>query len=220
MSKQSKILILAVSSFALTACGDGTVLDSWTQESGSFIDEGKFGNPTMNNTLVQTGQRDVLVDLNNRFASEVNPMVNFAFNSDQLDAESMRTLDKQADWISQFPEIWFRVYGHTDLVGSEEYNKDLGMRRARAVVDYLVSRGIEESRLEAVVSYGETQPLIMTEDRERQNRRTVTEVTGFTQNAGALLNGKYAQVIFREYVASATVSSETGAATLADVGGG
>jgi len=67
-----------------------------------------------------------------------------------------------------------------------------------------VAQGISRSRLQALVSYGETQPLVVTQDQERRNRRTVTEVSGFVQNHPAVLNGKYAAVIFREYVESAT----------------
>lgn len=97
----------------------------------------------------------------------------------------------------------FRVYGHTDLVGSAAYNKRLGMARAQAVVGYLASLGISRARLEAVVSYGETQPLIVTSDRERRNRRTVTEVSGFVGSHPMVLDGKYAEVIYREYIRSA-----------------
>ncbi len=55
-----------------------------------------------------------------------------------------------------------------------------------------------------MVSEGETHPLIMTENRERRNRRTVTEVFGIAKGNDMLLNGKYAQAIYREYVESAT----------------
>ena len=79
----------------------------------------------------------------------------------------------------------------------------LGMRRANAVVSYLSTLGISRSRLEAVVSFGETQPLIVTQGRERRNRRTVTEVSGFVHAIPLCLDGKYAQIIYREYVASA-----------------
>ncbi|MBV1866343.1 MAG: OmpA family protein [Marinosulfonomonas sp.] len=203
-------ILAAVSVLTLAACenrdffADGELFDSWNQEAGSFIDEGYFGNPTMNNTLIHSGDRRYVVNLNNRFASEVPPMVNFAFDSTVLDETSMASLRKQADWIKQFPEIRFRVFGHTDLVGSPAYNKRLGLRRARRVVSYLASQGVNRSRLEAMVSFGETQPLIVTQDRERKNRRTITEVSGFVENNSALLNGKYADVIFREYVTSAT----------------
>ncbi|MGB0914141.1 MAG: OmpA family protein, partial [Phaeobacter italicus] len=60
--------------------------------------------------------------------------------------------------------------------------------------------------------FGETQPLIPTSDRERRNRRTVTEVSGFLKRHPTVLDGKYAQIIYREYVESAvprtTLTSE------------
>ncbi|WP_176806859.1 OmpA family protein [Alloyangia pacifica] len=172
-------------------------------ESGSDVDDGTFGNATMTNTLVMTGQQGYVHDLSARFAAEVPSMVTFAFNSSVLDATAQGILRRQADWIRQFPEVRFRVYGHTDLVGSSAYNKSLGLRRAQAVVGYLSTLGISRARLEAVVSYGETQPLVVTEGRERRNRRTVTEVSGFVAGHPSLLDGKYARVIYREYVRSA-----------------
>jgi len=226
MVGQAKAFLAVSSVLVLSACsgqnpvGDGPVFRSWNEEAGAFVDEGRFGNPTMNNLMVQTGKRDVVINLNNRFSSEVTPTVNFAFDSARLDAEAMAILRKQAEWIKQFPEVKFRVYGHTDLVGTDAYNKRLGMRRARAVVNYLVSQGISRSRLEAVVSFGESQPLIVTQGRERRNRRTVTEVSGFVKRAGTLLHGKYADLIFREYVAGATATSTSGPAELASPGGG
>lgn len=225
MGGQTKALFAAASILALTACdtadlgGDGKLFDSWNKEAGSFVDEGRFGNPTMNNTLVQTGQLNYVVDLNNRFAEQVPTTVNFAFNSTILDAAAQATLRKQAQWIRQFPEVRFKVFGHTDLVGSNAYNKRLGLRRARKAVNFLATQGISKSRLQAVVSFGETQPLIATANRERKNRRTVTEVSGFVKNHPTLLNGKYAAVIFREYVGSAKERPSVAAAELANVGG-
>ncbi|PCD77833.1 OmpA family protein [Pseudothioclava arenosa] len=188
---------------ALSACGpQGRAFYS---EAGSQLDTGYFGNATMNNTLVQSGARDFTISLAKRFAGEVPNTVNFAFNSAVLTPEAQAVLRQQADWIKQFPEVRFRVFGHTDLVGTNAYNKSLGMKRARAVVAYLTGQGISRSRLEAVVSYGETQPLIFTQEPNEQNRRTVTEVSGFVNSHPAVLNGKYAQVVFREYIRSASV---------------
>ena len=166
----------------------------------------------MNNRLVQTGQQDYTVNLARRFAAEVSGTINFAFNSTVLEPEARAVLTRQADWIRQFPEVRFTVYGHTDLVGSQSYNRSLGLRRAQAAVAFLTSQGINRSRLDAVASFGETKPLVATESRERQNRRTVTEVSGFVQNDPTVLNGKYAQIIFREYVASATARQTVTAA--------
>lgn len=214
--KQTTTILLVASMLALGACTEGS---QWNGEAGKFIDEGGFGNPTMNNALIMSGQLDYVVNLNQRFANEVPTMVNFEFNSATLDGTARAILDKQADWIRQFPEVRFKVFGHTDLVGSNAYNQRLGLRRANAVVAYLSTRGISRSRLQAVVSYGETQPLIVTPDPERRNRRTVTEVSGFVGRHPAVLNGKYAQIIHREYVASATeVSSKTEAGTATSTG--
>ena len=193
-------LVLGASLFVFAACQDA----AFNSEIGANLDEGGFGNPTMNNALVMSGQRDYSINLANRFAAEVPSTINFAFNSSQIDGEAAAALTRQANWIKQFPELRFSVYGHTDLVGSNGYNKSLGLRRAQAAVNYLVAQGISRSRLQALVSYGETQPLVVTQDQERRNRRTVTEVSGFVQNHPGVLNGKYAAIIFREYVESAT----------------
>ncbi|MEO1640505.1 MAG: OmpA family protein [Pseudomonadota bacterium] len=199
------VITTALAAATLAACSPSDpTFSSFYSEAGSTIDSGDFGEATMNNRLVQTGQQDYTVNLARRFASDVNTSVNFAFDSTLLDEEAQITLRQQANWIRQFPEVRFKVYGHTDLVGSTAYNRSLGLRRAQAVVNFLVSQGIERSRLEAVVSFGETQPLVVTEGRERRNRRTVTEVTGFVDNDPLFLNGKYAELIFREYVLSAT----------------
>lgn len=188
----------------LTACASSDpVYGAFHREAGSLLDTGDFGNATMNNTQIMNGEKQYTYDLSQRFASEVMTTVNFAFNSAVLDSGARDTLREQANWIRQFPEVRFRVYGHTDAVGSEAYNKRLGLNRAHAVVNFLASQGISKSRLEAVVSFGETQPLIVTEGRERRNRRTVTEVSGFVGSHPMVLEGKYAEIIYREYINSA-----------------
>lgn len=171
-----------------------------SQEAGHKVDMGGFGNATMNNTLVMSGAIDATQALGNRFASEIPTTITFPFNSSELTEEARATLAVQANFIRQFPEVRFRVYGHTDLVGSNAYNKALGMRRAKAVVAYFAANGISSARVEAVVSHGKTQPVIQTQGPEQRNRRTVTEVTGFVQNDPMVLNGKYAAIVWRSYV--------------------
>jgi len=193
-------LLAATALLALTACGESSV--SWDRELGSEVDKGTFGNATMNNTLIQTGELSYTVALAERFAAEVPDTINFAFNSAELSVEAQDILRKQANFIKQFPEVRFRVFGHADKVGSNGYNQRLGLRRAQAAVAYLTSHGISRSRLEAVVSFGETRPLIATNEAEVRNRRTVTEVSGFVKSHPLVLNGKYAEIIWREYVIS------------------
>lgn len=204
MNNKLKIILTVASVAALAGCSKETnIARSFYAEAGSEVDEGGFGNPTMNNTQIHNGDKSYTVSLASRFANDVPSTVNFAFNSSQLDESARTALVQQANWIRQFPEVRFKVYGHTDLVGSNGYNKRLGLRRARTVVNFLVSHGISRSRLQAVASFGETQPLVATTEQERRNRRTITQVSGFVKNHPAVLNGKYAQIIFRDYIASA-----------------
>lgn len=188
-------LIAALALLPLAACD--------THEAGQNIDEGGFGTPTMMNAMAMMGEADATQMLGHRFDAEVPTTVNFAFNEYVLTPEAQATLARQALWIKQFPEVKFSVYGYTDLVGTEAYNKGLGLRRARAAVDFLVSQGISRSRLQALVSYGETRPVVNTPGPEEKNRRSVTAVSGFARGYSGLLNGKYAEIIMRNYIASA-----------------
>ncbi len=121
-------LLATTALLTLVACGETST--SWDAELGAEVDKGQFGNATMNNTLIQTGQMEYTVALAQRFAAEVPDTVTFAFNSAQITAKAAAVLDKQANFIRQFPEVRFKVFGHTDLVGSQGYNYNLGLRRA------------------------------------------------------------------------------------------
>jgi len=220
MQTRTKLLLCAASILALGACSKASNTEFFA-ESGAETDEGAFGNPTMNNYLVMTGQQSYVMDMGRKFSDDIPSMVNFPFNSTVLDSEAQSILMKQADWMRQFPEVRFQVFGHTDLVGSDEYNRSLGMRRAEAVVAFLASQGISRARVVAVVSEGESQPLIVTEGQERRNRRTVTDVSGFVSSHPMVMNGKYAAIIFRDYVNSAgEATSVTEASSGADGAGG
>ncbi len=198
----------------------GPVQSSFYRESGALIDTGHFGAATVNNQAYHTGEEQWVYNMAQRFAEEIETTVTFAFNSAQLDSGAIYVLRQQAAWIKRFPEVRFRVFGHTDKVGSDSYNRALGLRRANAVVNFLVSQGISRARLEAVVSYGETQPLIVTEGRERRNRRTVTEVTGFVAGHPRLLDGNYAAVVYREYLRSGEPATTLSSGTESELGEG
>lgn len=197
-------LVALAACTALTACtNNNPAMMRFESEAGVLLNGTDFGNATMNNTQIHSGEKSYAIDLANRFAAEVITTVHFAFNSAQLDAGAQDALREQANWIRQFPEITFRVFGHADAPGSSGYNKSLGLQRAKAVVAFLATQGISRDRLEAVSSLGETQPLVATEGRERRNRRAVTEVSGFVRSHQSVLDGKYAEIIYREYTTSA-----------------
>jgi outer membrane protein OmpA-like peptidoglycan-associated protein len=201
MTMTPKALLLMILAGSLAACGNNPAMD---RQLGYEVDEGGFGGVTRTNTQIMSGEINATQMLQTRFEQEVASTVTFEFNSARLTPEAMRVLSQQADWIRQFPELRFSVFGHTDLVGSNGYNYALGKRRAQAVVNYFASQGISRSRLEALVSYGKTRPVVATNAPEQANRRTVTTVSGFVRRSSAPLNGKYAEVVFREYVQGAT----------------
>lgn len=183
------------------------------ETAGNLPNQDSFSMASNQNYLVQTGQGGsaaYLQGLSQQFRDEVATMINFDFNSTVLDGEARRILDQQAAWIIAHPTVKFRVYGHTDKVGSDGFNQRLGLRRARAAVNYLVSKGAPRNRLEAYSSLGETQPVVNTDDRERLNRRTVTDVFGFAPNViPSDFDGKRAVIVYGNYVAGGgTLTSE------------
>lgn len=196
-----KALILISSLGVLSAC---SYSPSINRQLGYEVDEGGFGNVTDTNAKIMSGEISVAYQMNARFTAEVPATITFPFNSAQLTPEAVAVLNKQASWINQFPELRFSVFGHTDSVGSNSYNYALGKRRAEAVVNYFASRGISRSRLQALVSYGETQPAIPNSGPEQANRRTVTEVAGLSKGKSVLMDGRYSRILYREYIASGT----------------
>ncbi len=105
--------------------------------------------------------------------------VNFAFDSSELTAESEGILSQAVQELQEAASVSVRVEGHTDSTGSEAYNLKLSQRRAEAVVDYLISQGIEPTRLEPV-GMGEGHPIDSndTEDGRYHNRRVDFVVSG------------------------------------------
>lgn len=130
-------------------------------------------------TVLQVPQPAALTALSFKFRSETPHVIHFGFDFIALDEDARRNLDLQAEWILAHPSVRIRVYGHADKVGSKKYNADLGLQRATNAVAYLVSKGVDPRRLEAIVSYGEDAPIIDTDSREHANRRVVTEVISF-----------------------------------------
>ncbi len=111
------------------------------------------------------------------FVANVPDTIYFEFDRDRLTPESQAVLDQQAQWLLQFPQATVDIAGHTDAVGNNAYNQDLGLRRANSARDYLIAQGVEPGRLTSIVSFGEERLAIETTNRERLNRRVTTVVT-------------------------------------------
>ena len=103
--------------------------------------------------------------------------VYFDFDRYSLRTEATRVLDEAVAAMQQDATLRLQVEGHTCNIGTAEYNLALGDRRANAVRDYLVSRGIAAGRL-STVSYGEERPKYENarEATRRLNRRAALVV--------------------------------------------
>ena len=104
--------------------------------------------------------------------------VQFDNNSSELRPESLAYLDRVAERLNELPSISGVIEGHTDSNGSDAHNQGLSERRAQAVHDYLIARGIASSRITAQ-GFGESQPIAdnATPEGRAQNRRVVLRRT-------------------------------------------
>jgi peptidoglycan-associated lipoprotein len=109
------------------------------------------------------------------FVVNVGDRVFFETDSSELTPQSRATLDKQAQWLTNYSQYAFTLEGHADERGTREYNIALGARRAQTVRDYLTSRGILANRMRTI-SYGKERPVAVCNDIScwSQNRRVVT----------------------------------------------
>jgi outer membrane protein OmpA-like peptidoglycan-associated protein/tetratricopeptide (TPR) repeat protein len=101
----------------------------------------------------------------------------FETGSYTLKKESVAELNKLAQFMKDNPDLKIEISGHTDNVGSDEYNLKLSQNRAKSVTDYLTNKSIDLSRID-YKGYGKTQPLTTndTEEGRAQNRRTEFKV--------------------------------------------
>jgi OmpA-OmpF porin, OOP family len=98
----------------------------------------------------------------------------FDFDSAELRAESITELERVVTFMNDVPFATSLIEGHTDSVGTEEYNLKLSDRRAKAVYDYLTSRGVDPARLSSI-GHGESKPIAdnATAEGRQQNRRVM-----------------------------------------------
>jgi len=109
------------------------------------------------------------------FEEAVGDRVLFAVDQSTLSPQAQATLDAQARWLMENRDFTATVEGHADEQGTREYNLALGARRASAVEEYLVSRGVAANRLRTV-SYGKERPIELCSEEAcyAKNRRAVT----------------------------------------------
>lgn len=101
----------------------------------------------------------------------------FEFNKTEIRGESKKELERLLNLMNQNPSLKIEIGGHCDSKGNEKINRELSLKRAQSVVNYLISNGVSESRLTAK-GYGEDVPLAdnLTEEGRSLNRRVEFKV--------------------------------------------
>ncbi|MEM7068211.1 MAG: peptidoglycan-associated lipoprotein Pal [Pseudomonadota bacterium] len=109
------------------------------------------------------------------FTVNVGDRVFFETDSSILTPSARQVLDRQAQWLLQYPNYPVTVEGHADERGTREYNLALGARRAAATRDYLAAKGVPGTRIRTI-SFGKERPVAVCNDIScwSQNRRAVT----------------------------------------------
>jgi peptidoglycan-associated lipoprotein len=111
------------------------------------------------------------------FVVNVGDRVFFSSDQSDLSQQAIATLSKQVQWLQTYPRYTFTIEGNADERGTREYNLALGARRAQTVRDFMVSHGINGSRIRTI-SYGNERPVALCNDEScwSQNRRAVTKL--------------------------------------------
>jgi peptidoglycan-associated lipoprotein len=161
----------AATALLLTACASDTANQNGGAGAGAYGAGGGAQNAgLMGGGHGAPGSQEDL-------ASTAGDRIYFDTDQSELTPDARATLDRQAQWLTQYPRIGVWVAGNCDERGTEEYNLALGQRRANADRDYLASRGINSGRIQTI-SYGKSRPVDPSSSPEAwaHNRNAITSV--------------------------------------------
>ena len=121
----------------------------------------------------QTNMADSLAKLYASMPKELMIYFEFDKTNFKTDPQTDNRISEVKSWLDKYPSSTLAVTGHTDLVGTEEYNQALGLKRAETIQKYLIEKGISSTRI-IISSKGETDPVgdYLTEEGRAMNRRT------------------------------------------------
>ena len=164
-------LLCLLGAVLLTACSSSDDAKSATGSGGTTTASGGgFGGSGGGSGRATPGSQEDL-------AQSSGDRIFFDTDRSVPTPQAMATLDRQAGWLQQYPQVNVWVAGNCDERGTEEYNLALGQRRANADRDYLVAHGVNQSRVETI-SYGKSRPIdaASTPEAWTQNRNAITSV--------------------------------------------
>ena len=159
-----RILAIVAATFLLAAC------ETASQVSGDSASTSASNTASSSSASSSASDKTPAEKL-----AQVGDTVNFDFDSAELTVSARSTLNRQAAFLSLNPDLMIVIEGHADERGTREYNLALGDRRATAVRDYLVAKGINSARVRTV-SYGKERPAAAGSDESAwaKNRRAAT----------------------------------------------
>ena len=162
-------LLLIAAALALSGCARGQF-----DRSGDAIDLNRAGAGASAGALAGAGGPSDPTS-SAYFQQRIGDRVLFAVDQSTVAPEAQATLDGQAQWLLANPSYTAMIEGHADEQGTREYNLALGGRRANAVRDYLITRGVPAARLDTV-SFGKERPIEVCSEEAcyARNRRAVT----------------------------------------------
>lgn len=163
-------ITLSVGCLFLASCaGNSTATTSSTQNPEA--NQTNSGSQGASNSSASTSvtQNQPQIDFDS------NAVVYFDFDKSSINPQEVSKLENQLQWLQQNSNVAVTIEGHTDYLGTSQYNLALGERRASSVKSYLISKGLSASRVR-VVSYGKERPVNNAETAEAraENRRAVT----------------------------------------------
>ena len=194
ISMIKRLLTICAATFLLAACetastdSNEVVGSSSGSSSGSGAAASASSNTSTSNTSSDAGGTTSAgsaggassigsIRTPDELLAKVGSTVYFDYDKSSLTSEAQATLDRQAAFLKASPSFRIIIEGHCDERGTREYNLALGDRRASAVRDYLVAKGINASRL-STISYGKERPSVggSNETSYALNRRSVSRI--------------------------------------------
>ena len=191
ISMIKRLLTICAATFLLAACetastdsnevvgsSSGSSSGSGAAASASSNTSSDAGGTTAGGTTSAGGASSIgSIRTPDELLAKVGSTVYFDYDQSSLTSEAQATLDRQAAFLKASPSFRLVIEGHCDERGTREYNLALGDRRASAVRDYLVAKGINASRL-STISYGKERPSVggSNDTSYALNRRSVSRI--------------------------------------------